>query len=260
MQTENKVISFSGGRSSALMTIELCKSRLAENTVIIFCNTGKEDPATLDFVNNTDKYIGNKIIWLEFTTTLQEKFKVVNYLSAARDGKPFEELIQQKKYVPNIMARFCTQELKVRTVKRYCKKILKWKNWTNIVGIRYDEPQRWITSKNIASKECYDVEHPLRTWKIIKEDTLKYFQKMPFDLMINDLDGNCDFCFLKGRKKKRLIARTHPERLDWWIKMEEQTGGTFFKEFSVRQLKRKIDQRPELFAIDDTVQCICNTD
>jgi len=49
-----EVLSFSGGRSSALMTIERLKAN--NDSVVIFANTGKENEATLKFVNDCDNY------------------------------------------------------------------------------------------------------------------------------------------------------------------------------------------------------------
>lgn len=254
-----RVISFSGGRTSAFMTIELLKSQeISDNSVVIFSNTGKENEATLKFVDQVDEYIGRRIVWLEYDT--KERYRIVDYKTASRNGEPFEQLIIKRKFCPNRVARFCTQELKIRPMKQYCQTSLGWKHWTNMVGIRYDEPHRWNKSKSVERKEVFDVEHPLVKWKITKPDVLAFFKTMPFDLELKEYEGNCDICFLKGSKKKQMIARTTPEKYDWWIKMEEKVNGRFVSEYSYTDLLNFVKKRPTLFDEGDDIDCFCNID
>lgn len=253
------VISFSGGRTSAFMTIELLKDEKYKDSIVVFANTGKENEATLKFINQVNEFIGGRIIWLEYNPDPAIWFNIVSYETASRKGEPFEALIRKRKYTPNRVARFCTQDLKIRPMKKYCQKILGWENWTNMVGIRYDEPNRWSKSKSVERGEVFDVEHPLVRWKITKQDIFNFWNKMPFDLGIEDYEGNCDICFLKGKRKKQMIARNTPEKFDWWIRMETETNGTFVSEYSYAQLLNNLRNAPEL-NFDDSIECFCNID
>lgn len=240
------------------MTIEGLKQY--PDAKVVFCNTGKENEQTLIFVNNVDEYIGNKITWLQYNSDSNIWFDIVNYKTAARNGEPFESLIKKRKYLPNIVARFCTQDLKIRPLKKYCQRVLGWDHWVNMVGIRYDEPNRWNKSKSVERNEVFDVYHPLVKWKITKKDVIDYWKKMPFDLNIKDYEGNCDLCFLKGKKKKMAIARTTPEKYEWWMKMETLTNSRFVNDYSYAALLDKIKKAPELFDYDDDIECFCNID
>jgi 3'-phosphoadenosine 5'-phosphosulfate sulfotransferase (PAPS reductase)/FAD synthetase len=266
------VISFSGGRTSAYMTEQLLKNRTDEKYIIIFCNTGKENEATLKFVHDCElrwkELYDIDVIWLEFTTSIPKSegkrrvlWKEVNYFTADRKGNPFAELIAQKGYVPNIMARFCTQELKIRTIKRYMV-YLGYDYWTNIVGIRYDEPKRWSKTKNVSSKERFDTDMPMVKWKTTKPIVLAYWKTMPFDLELEDYEGNCDFCFLKGAQKiMKLVRNGHKEAAMWWVEQERSIGGNFRSGYSYEQLINKVETSPELFDIDiPDVECFCNVD
>lgn len=253
------VLSMSGGRTSAFMTIEMLKDEKYKDAVVIFANTGKESEATLRFVKQVNEYIGGRVIWIEYNPDAEIWFNIVSHDTASRKGEPFEALISKRKYLPNRVARFCTQDLKIRPIKKYCQRILGWENWTNMVGIRYDEPHRWSKSKSVERNEVFDVEHPLVKWKITKEDVFNYWAKMPFDLELKDHEGNCDLCFLKGKKKKQMIARNNPERFDWWIDMENRFGGTFGYEYSYSKLLAHLKIAPE-FTFDDTIECFCNID
>ena len=64
--TEPTVISFSGGRTSAFMLYKVLEAHhmsLPPEAKVIFCNTGKEHEATLDFVRgsraNLDPPVGS---------------------------------------------------------------------------------------------------------------------------------------------------------------------------------------------------------
>lgn len=253
------VISFSGGRTSALMTIELLKDDKYKDAIVIFANTGKENEATLKFVNEVDKYIGDRIVWIEYNPDPAIWFNVVDYETANRNGEPFEALIKKRKYLPNRVARFCTQDLKIRPMKKYCQQVLGWEHWTNMVGIRYDEPHRWSKSKSVERNEVFDIEHPLVRWKITKPQVLQYWKGMPFDLQIEEYEGNCDICFLKGKKKKQMIARKTPDRFEWWVRQEKETGGTFVPDYTYENLLKNVRNAPEL-TFDDSIDCFCNID
>lgn len=258
MEDDVFVLSFSGGRTSAYMTDRLLKELPKEKAITVFANTGKEEPATLDFVNQCDRLWGKNVVWLEYCPV--DKFKIVSYETASRNGEPFAAIIEKRNYVPNVVARFCTQELKVRVIKRYMQS-LGYRHWTSIIGIRYDEPRRWAKVRGIAQRECWDVWLPLVDWKITKETVLEYWRHMPFDLQLKDFQGNCDLCFLKGKHKLKRILTENPEKVAWWADQEKKVNGTFHKGFSYQQLFHLIQKSPTLFAYqDDDFPCYCNID
>jgi 3'-phosphoadenosine 5'-phosphosulfate sulfotransferase (PAPS reductase)/FAD synthetase len=121
---EPTVISFSGGRTSAYMLWRVLQSNngLPEEAIVVFANTGKEEEATLEFVRDCETNWGVEIHWLEYRNS-EKKFERVTFETASRNGEPFEALIRKKKYLPNVVARFCTQELKVLTIDRYMKSL-----------------------------------------------------------------------------------------------------------------------------------------
>lgn len=239
-----------------MMTIEMLKDEAYKDAIVIFSNTGKENEETLQFVHAVDQHIGGRVVWLEFDPVT--KFRLVTFETASRDGKPFEDIITKRKFLPNKVARFCTQELKIRPMKQYLQSI-GWTHWTNHVGIRYDEPRRHAKMQDALRKDVFDVNHPLFDWKVTKADVLRYWRNMPFDLQLPDHYGNCDLCFLKGMKKKQAIARQNPEKFDWWIRMEKKVGSTFMSEMSYTAVRDFVSRSPE-FSFDDSIECFCNAD
>jgi 3'-phosphoadenosine 5'-phosphosulfate sulfotransferase (PAPS reductase)/FAD synthetase len=258
MERDIVMISFSGGRSSAYMTDLLLKQLPASGVVVCFANTGKEEPETLDFVHACDQYWHGIVNWLEYDAV--DRFRVVTYETASRKGEPFAAIIEKRCYLPNVVARFCTQDLKIRVIKRYMM-MLGYKHWTNAVGIRYDEPARWSRTRAIGDKERWDTWLPLVDWKVTKSMVLEYWKTMPFDLRLEHYMGNCDLCFLKGKNKVKRLLTEHPEKGKWWIEQEEKIGGTFRKGLSVRGLTEMIQKSPGLSAYQDPdFVCFCNSD
>ena len=244
-----KVINFSGGRTSAYMTKRLIDE--GGEYLITFQNTGKELPATLDFINECNKRWNLNIVWLEYRKPAS--FEVVNYESASRNGEPFDELLKQRVSLPNQQFRFCTMELKIETLRRYLKSI-GITDYTSFNGIRYDEPRRWAKTKHL------DIELPLVKWKVTKTDVINYWNMQDFKLNINEPYGNCDCCFLKGKGKLAIIAKEKPELFNWWINAEINKGYTFKKEISYKQLLDKSANQLGLWDNDPSFECFCNVD
>jgi 3'-phosphoadenosine 5'-phosphosulfate sulfotransferase (PAPS reductase)/FAD synthetase len=261
MEADNYVLSFSGGKTSAYMTWLLIQEPKHINTPIIFANTGKEDEATLRFVDNCNEmYGGNRVIWIEYRDN-EKGFEIVDFETASRNGEPYSALIKKRKFVPNRVTRFCTQELKIRPMKKFCQNVLGWKHWINLVGIRYDEPRRHAKIGNAKIKDVFEVEHPLFDLKVTKEMVNDFWNKQPFNLELKPHEGNCDLCFLKGIKKKQAILREHPEKANWWINEEMKTSTRFHNDYSFKQLLEFIRIQPQLFGIDDSIEdCFCNVD
>lgn len=245
------LVSVSGGRSSALMAKIMLENYPAENLIFAFANTGKELEATLQFVNEMDLQWGLNMVWIEYCTI--NKFKVVSFQTASRNGEPFEALIKKRKYLPNRVTRFCTGDLKVKPIN-YFMQSLGFSSWDTAIGIRRDEPRRYHKMKASEGKNRWDYIFPLWDFNITKAKVFEFWGNQHFDLGIHSNLGNCDFCFLKGREKKINQFRLMPENIEWWIKMEQITGSRFHNDFTFEQLKTMASQ-PELF--DDTIECFC---
>lgn len=244
-------VSFSGGRSSAMMAKIMAENQAKDDMIFMFANTGKEMPETLDFVHECDQRWELGVVWIEYCPI--NKYKVVTYETASRNGEPFEALIQKKGFVPNRVARYCTADLKIRAMKAYLISI-GYNHWDAALGIRYDEPKRYHKLRAADGKDRWDYTFPLWDFKITKADVMRFWSQQGFDLRIHSNLGNCDFCFLKGRNKKISQANLMPERLQWWIDMEAKYASRFCNDYSMEQLKTQALQ-PSLF--DDTIDCFC---
>ena len=251
------VISFSGGRSSAYMLYKILEAyefSLPDDIYVIFCNTGKEMPQTLQFVADCEKHWGVDIVWLEYNGV--KKFKVVTAKTASVNGEPFSQLIDDKQYLPNMMARFCTSELKVLTIDRYLKD--KVDEFATVVGIRADEPRRVV---KMRSKENYLV--PLADADVTESQIKEFWQNNDFDLAMppagqNTL-SNCDLCYLKGYSIKQSIVEHSPSLADWWVDQEKKINARFRSDQpSYEKMQVIATDQGQLFDFDDTsIACFC---
>lgn len=248
----NVQIAFSGGRTSAYMLHQILEANggLPDRVQVVFCNTGREMPETLDFVQEVGDIWGVRIVWLEYLS-VAPGFEQVSHNSAYRGGEPFEALIRKRKFLPNVMARFCTTELKIRPAKKYLMS-LGWDRWTNCVGLRADEPHRL---NKPAPKDRWTVWTPLADANVSKHDVALFWRKQPFDLRLLNIKGNaplgnCDGCFPKSEANMAAFVREYPERAAWWERMEalassltSGTGGSFSKRYTRASLRRNVENQ-----------------
>ena len=269
---EPTCISFSGGRTSAYMLWRVLQShggKLPEEAVVCFANTGKEDEATLKFVHDCEKHWNVPIVWLEYREAEESKdrWAEVTYETASRNGEPFEAVIRKKNYLPNPVTRFCTIEMKIRTIANYLfskglcetRSAGEYMSW---VGIRADEPRR-------AAKIPRD-RTPLVSAGVTKEMVGEFWRNQNFDLELPNFNGvtyhgNCDLCFLKGSSQTMSLIQEKPERAVWWAKMEalalasKPDGARFRKDRpSYAEMMKYATEQTDMFSGDDeTIPCFC---
>ena len=260
------IISFSGGRTSGYMLWRILQAHggtLPEDVIVTFANTGKEREETLRFVHDCGTHWNVPIVWLEYTGP--KAFDVVGYNSASRNGEPFAALIARKKYLPNAVTRFCTIELKIRTIKHFCMS-LGWKKWSNVVGLRYDEGHRVMKAiaGNEAGKERWQTVMPLSKGRVTKRDVMEFWQAQPFDLQLKSYEGNCDLCFLKGRGSLAVLMRENPDMARWWSDQEKQVGASkpsgerFIAETTYENMNTAAQSQGFLFAdLDEEFDAEC---
>jgi hypothetical protein len=269
--TEPSCISFSGGRTSAYMLWRFIEANngLPDDCIVTFANTGKEAEETLEFVRDCGKYWDVPIVWLEFTPAEKPKdrFKVVDFDAAARNGEPFEALIRLRKKLPNPVARFCTKDLKIIPIGGYLLSIghtetLSGGEQMAVVGIRADEMRR--AAKHPPHRR------PLVAAGVTKETVSQFWAEQPFDLGLPNINGvtphgNCDLCYLKGAGLIESLILEKPSRADWWARMEQvivsdgRAGNRWRTDRPTYEQMQVIarEQGQLDLAGDETIPCFC---
>lgn len=132
------IVKFSGGRSSAMMLIQLLEDNKLDakrGDVIVFNNTSAEHSATYDFVRSIKKLAEQKynipFFWIEYQTyedasnsyswIRKPSYRLVNHEPFSKEnpngyrfnGEVFEEMISFDGFLPNMMSRSCTLSMKI---------------------------------------------------------------------------------------------------------------------------------------------------
>lgn len=250
-------ISFSGGETSAYMTL-WCMQHLKDQydeMVVMFANTGQENEQTLEFVDKFSKHFSIPVVWVE-AEVVHEKGKgtlhrVVDFESADRDGRCFEEVI--KKYgIPNQAYPHCTRELKLQPMTSYLRSI-GWKKGTYdvAIGIRADEMDRIS-----ASRKENNIIYPLVEYKeMTKPDINTFWNNQPFRLNLKGYQGNCKWCWKKSFRKHFTMMEETPEIYDFPMRMEEKYGLAGSNKNGVeRVFFRKHTSTKDLIALKDITE------
>jgi 3'-phosphoadenosine 5'-phosphosulfate sulfotransferase (PAPS reductase)/FAD synthetase len=272
---EPAAISFSGGRTSAFMLFKVLEAhdgQLPDDVVVTFANTGKEMPETLDFVQACSDNWGVDIVWLEYDGRTQKensknydyRYKVVNRLTASQHGEPFSLLVKETGRLPNPVMRYCSGQLKVRTIFRYMTDHGFETPYLTLIGIRADEKRRAVKLHNriIDRQENYC---PMYEAGHTKHDVVKFWSTQNFDLGLHHNNGvtdfgNCDLCFLKGQTKRMSIIRERPDLVEWWIEKENAADDQFDRYGpSYAEMKLIASDQGSLFMFDndESIPCFC---
>jgi 3'-phosphoadenosine 5'-phosphosulfate sulfotransferase (PAPS reductase)/FAD synthetase len=263
----NVQIAFSGGRTSAYMLHHILEANggLPDRARVVFANTGREMPETLDFVQEVGARWSVPIFWIEYLDAAP-RFTVVSHNGASRNGEPFAALIRRRRFLPNQQARFCTGDLKIKPVSRYLVDE-GWETWVSALGIRADEMRR---VKRDPQKERWQRWYPLADAGVARRDVMEFWAGQPFDLRLpnvggNTALGNCDGCFLKSEATLAMLARDYPERHAWWERMEAETTGAttaaaarFRKEYTRKSLREFIERQGDWLFSTEGALCQAN--
>jgi len=205
----NEIIaSFSGGKTSAYMTIKL-KEIYQEKLRVVFMNTGLEHNDTLDFVDKCDKVFGLNVEWIEAVVNHKKRvptsFRYVNYETATRDSSIAKQVVM-KYGLFGVGYLHCTREMKLRPFEAW----VKANNLNEVktaIGIRSDEADRMN-----ENYEKLGLFYPLIKAGVTKSDVNAFWENQPFNLVIPERYGNCVMCWKKSERK---IISNVKEREDW---------------------------------------------
>jgi hypothetical protein len=191
-------------------------------------------------------------------------------------GKTFDEIIVRgdKKYLPNVTQRFCTTQMKLDPIFKWWQKEISKPIETRI-GYRAKEHNRAKTMLSKLNKDGLSTYKtivgkrgtrnkwaeigwqkpmfPLIKDNIYKDQVEKYWEdkNVRFAYM-----NNCIGCFHRNAALLKLMSGKHPNKFNWFIKAEQDTGynvRTFKNGTTYKKIKNSLKQT-ELFD-DDFNEC-----
>jgi len=276
-------LSVSGGRTSAYMLWRVLQSnggKLPPEAIACFANTGKEEEATLRFVRDCSTNWGVPITWVEYRND-ERGYAVVDFDTASRNGEPFSAIIAKRQYLPNPVTRFCTSELKIRTMHKYQR--AHWAamgldakeiEWDQFIGIRADEQRRVskIRKRGHSTESRQEIMcMPLADAGVTVHDITEFWSRQPFNLELptykgRTLAGNCDLCFLKPANQILTLIAQKPERAVWWAAQEalalaSKPSGAVFRSDrpSYAAMFKNVTDQADFIGYDDEegIACFC---
>jgi 3'-phosphoadenosine 5'-phosphosulfate sulfotransferase (PAPS reductase)/FAD synthetase len=275
-------ISFSGGRTSAYMLWRVLQSnggRLPEQCLVMFANTGMEEEETLRFVRDCGERWSVPINWVEYRPD-EPGYALVDFNTASRNGEPFEAIIRKRNYLPNPVTRFCTSELKIRTMHKFQRAHwaaqgldAKGIDWDQMIGIRADE-QRRVSKIRARGHSTESVNEamcmPLADAGVTVHDVMEFWAEQPFQLELQTVNGrtlagNCSLCFLKPAAQILSLINQRPERATWWARMEatslaSKPSGALFRSdrATYAQMQANASQQADAFGHEEeALACFC---
>lgn len=254
--------SLSGGKTSSFMAVHYpCDYNIFSLITTIDKNCMFKDKKIRQIVS--DK-IGKEFIGtLEEDTIIYTILELEQFIGKKIDwvsGKSFDEIIirKDKKYLPNVVQRFCTTEMKLNPINEFWFKNIKEVVNMNI-GYRANEINRKETmiektnkkgnleykfivgnSKNGRNKwqnfEVSKPKFPLIENNIFKDKIYEFWKdkKVPFAYM-----NNCVGCFHRNPILLKYMSIKEPIKFDWFIDAEKDGCGkrTFKNGISYKQIK-----------------------
>lgn len=227
---------------------------------IVSDKIGKEFIGTLEenmivyTMLDLEQYIGKKIDWVS--------------------GKSFDEIIirKDKKYLPNVIQRFCTTEMKLKPIFDWWQKTIKEVAEVRI-GFRANEMKRAKTMMSKLNKDGFSTFKTI-VGKSKKGNRNKWdevaWQKPTFPLIENGIYkdnieefwknknvrfafmNNCVGCFHRNPVLLKHMSERNPDKFQWFVNAEKDSR-TFKKGMTYEQIKNSLKQI-KLFD-DDFSEC-----
>ena len=212
-----QVISFSGGRTSAYMTIEVLKRY--PDAEVIYMDTGAEHPKTYEFIRNFAEMFGINITCLRVVPNPEMRkastYEILSVGEIGPDLEPWRRMLRKYGH-PYVGGAFCTDRMKTVPFTKYCDEKYGKGNYERWLGIRCDEPKR-LGNRGPGFHYLADISD------FEKQDILEWWSQQSFDLGIEEHLGNCVFCIKKSLQKVALAAKDEPKLAEeFWQMIQDE--------------------------------------
>lgn len=209
-----KVVSFSGGRTSAYLCY-LMKEKFGDEVDFVYMDTGAEHPKTYEFIRRVNDEFNLNLICLrtKFNQELGKAngYTIVDINEIKCDLSPWVNMMKKYGTPYNPGGAFCTDRMKLIPWTKYLNEKYGKGNYETYLGIRIDEPRRLKPRDGVVFMgDISDFD---------KQDVLDWWSNQSFDLGIDEHLGNCVFCIKKGINKVALAIKDEPELADAFNKV-----------------------------------------
>ncbi len=226
------IVSFSGGKDSTAMLLKMLEDNWKIDE-IIFCDTGKEFPDMYEHIRQVQNYIvrnyGKEIVTIQSRKSFDYyMFDHIKTRGKNKGKKGYGWAIKfGKKGI-----RWCTSYLKESLMDRYLKQKYGKGNYTEYIGIAYDEPGR-----------VKDKRYPLIEYEMTEAECLQfcYDRGFTWNGLYEKFDRvSCWCCPFKRLKELKVLYLEFPELWQKLKEMDKKAYNQFRVDYSVEQLEEKL--------------------
>jgi len=197
-----------------------------------------EDDKLLKVMLDLEQILGKEIVWVR--------------------GDSFDTVIRKHgNVVPNMARRFCTSDMKMRPIGEFVYNNIMDKQdlqpvFSN-VGFRFDEQERAKTTKEereIRTKIIVGKRKTQNKWKEVFwgvanypliYDKINHFTVHNYwknkNIIFPD-DSNCLGCFWKDVQQLRKNYDNHPNKMEWFSKVEKNSNYNWKSKINYEQVKK----------------------
>ena len=199
-----------------------------------FIGTLEEDDIIYTMLD-LEQFIGREITWLS--------------------DKTFDEVIENHgNYLPNVISRFCTVDMKVKPIAQWC-----YDNTELPVEMRIGFRANEISRANNMIERAIDGIEPFK-FKVGEKNGRNKWKELPYRMVKFPLienatfkdtieefwkdkpvrfayRNNCVGCFHRGELMLKHMSNKAEKQFDWFVEMEKKNGCTFKKEITYERIK-----------------------
>lgn len=189
-----------------------------------------ENYKTLNVIIDLEQKIGRDITWLR--------------------AESFDQLITERKALPNQNTRWCTTEMKLKPIFWFCYLYVGMHDMR--IGFRHDEMERAerFTTSYKFKKSCNNYGQNRNRWEEMEwrsgqfpliEDKInhltvnRFWENSGFEF---PLDSNCQMCFWKNEQQLRKNFEDAPNVMQWAKQMESNTKNRFRHKMNMSKIEK----------------------
>jgi len=195
--------------------------------------------------------------------------------------KTFDQVLQMNKmangnyYLPNIMTRFCTTEMKVKPIAQWCYENTELPVEMRL-GFRANEVER---ANRMFDRQMNGIEH--FKFKVGEKNGRNKWKELPYrmvkfplieDRIFKDLiekfwsdksvrfayQNNCVGCFHRNELMLKHMSNKQPNKFNWFVEQEQNNGCSFKNGITyekIRNYKTQLDLFDNDFNDCDSGHC-----
>jgi hypothetical protein len=222
------IVCYSGGHSSALVAVEVCRRYGKENTILLNHDISSwvEDADVKRFKQEVSDYLKLPITYANYegveSSLLPDQFDVCVAAAGFKFGVGTDQ---------------CTKFLKTKPFAEYLEKHFSDKNCIIYYGFDANEKVRIQRRSSILGQQGYKTDYPLALWTnrtIYSTDEIGIAPPMTYSSFKH---ANCVGCLKAGKQHWYIVYCTRP---DIWAKAkwaEEEIGHSIIKGVYLEELE-----------------------